>query len=86
MVLGLRNDTVPSTAVEDALNLAGDNGAIHEDGHGGISIGIGGGGGRRGKKGRKGRRTPAEAEVVPEPVAAGLIGPDEMDIDPSVDI
>lgn len=67
MVLGLRVDTNPSTAVDNPLNLSGDPGAIHEDENGEVTIGLGGGG-RRGKKGRKGRKKGQVEEVVEEPV------------------
>lgn len=53
ILLGLRPDTNPSTAVDTSLNLVGDPN-IEGGGEEGFAIGVGGGGrSRKKKKGRK---------------------------------
>lgn len=84
LILGLRPDTLPSSGVDQSMNLAGDMSGLPDgDDEGGMVLGIGGGaGGGRKKKGKKGRKT---EEVVPavQPVE-GLELLDNEVVDPYV--
>lgn len=85
ILLGLRVDTNPSTAVDESLNLPTDENAVPVEEEGDVIIGLGGGGARR-KKGRgRGRKN---NKKEPEPVLSAaeangwIVIPSDVDIDP----
>jgi len=82
ILLGLRPATLPSSAVDDSLNVPPEDVALEGGADGEVIIGLGGGGSRKSRKGRKGRKEKVEEVVQVEDVGGYPAPPLDIDADP----